>query len=219
MQVSSSRWLSLILAIVVVGIFCWRFVWPHVAKPDAAEPVKDLSLTSPLNRPGGGEVDAEAYEVYSALYQQPQEALAFAEDSQTDIPQVNGSCLKPSTPPEREMADAFAAANRQSHHWEGKFTTPTSYLLLSRSDTARAQACMANQGKSMADCRPYQSIRHIRYLGVPGFDHTHHRALVSVIKMCGNHCGSGGIFEVEKTGDTWKRSDTTDFFRDCSWMY
>jgi hypothetical protein len=37
--------------------------------------------------------------------------------------------------------------------------------------------------------------------------------------MCGAYCGSGGIFVVEKTGETWKRSDPTDFTRDCSWMY
>jgi hypothetical protein len=219
MRASSNQWLSWVLLVVVVGIFCWRFVWPHLAKPDSAAPIKDSSLASPLNQPGGAVVPAEAYEVYSALYQQPQEPLAFAQDSQTDIPQVNGSCLKPTTGQEREMADAFAAANTRSHHWERKFAIPASYLLLSRSDTAKVRDCIPSQGKSMADCRPYQSIRHIRYLGVPGFDHTHDRALVSVIKICGNQCGSGGIFAVEKTGNTWKRSDTTDFFRDCSWMY
>jgi len=42
---------------------------------------------------------------------------------------------------------------------------------------------------------------------------------VSVIKMCGKQCGSGGIFEVEKSGNTWKRSATSDFFNNCSWMY
>ena len=219
MRISSSRWLSLILVVVVVGIFCWRFVWPHLAKPDAAAPIKDLSLTTPLNQPGGGDVSADAYDVYSALYQQPEEPLAFAEDSQTDIPQVNGSCLKPSAGHEHEMADAFVSANRQSHRWGKKFTVSASYLLLSRPETAKALDCIANHDKNTADCQAFQSVKHIRYLGVPGFDHTHTRALVSVIKMCGNQCGSGGIFEVEKSGNTWKRSATSDFFSNCSWMY
>ena len=49
----------------------------------------------PLNQSGGGPAPADAYEVYSALYQAPmQEPLAFAEDSVTDIPQVNGNCLR-----------------------------------------------------------------------------------------------------------------------------
>jgi len=42
---------------------------------------------------------------------------------------------------------------------------------------------------------------------------------VSVIKMCGGFCGSGGIFEVAKTNGTWRRTDTKDFTRNCSWMY
>jgi hypothetical protein len=218
MRVSSSRLLSLILFVVVVGIFCWRFVWPYFAKPDAAAPIKDLSLTAPLNQPGGEAVPAQAYEVYSALYQQSQEPLAFAEDSQTDIPQVNGSCLKPSNGPEREMADAFLAANMQSHRWQKKFATSVPYLLLPHTEAAKAQDCIATH-KNLGDCEAVQSIRHIRYLGVPGFDHNDTRALVSVLKICGKQCGSGGIFEVEKSGNTWKRSDTNDFFRDCSWMY
>ena len=218
MRVSSSRSLSLILFVLVIGIFCWRFVRPHFAKPDATAPIKDLSLTAPLNQPGGGDVSADAYEVYSALYQQPQEPLAFAEDSQTDIPQVNGSCLKPSNGPERGMADAFLAANKHSHRWQKKFATPVPYLLLPRAEAAKAQECIANPQK-LGDCAAVRSIRHIRYLGVPGFDHNHTKALVSVLKICGKQCGSGGIFEVEKSGNTWKRSDTSDFFRDCSWMY
>jgi len=218
MRISPSRWLSLILVMVVVGIFCWRFVRPHSAKPKIAAP-KDLSLTSPLNQAGGGEVSADTYEVYSALYQKPEEPLAFAEDSQTDIPQVNGSCLKPSTDLEHEMADAFVAANRQSHRWGKKFIVSDSYLLLSRSEIASAQDCIADHGNNTADCQAYRSLRHVRFLGVPGFDHTHTHALVSVIKMCGKQCGSGGIFEVEKSGNTWKRSATSDFFNNCSWMY
>ena len=31
--------------------------------------------------------------------------------------------------------------------------------------------------------------------------------------------GTGGIFVVEKKGDTWQRSPMTDFTSDCSWMY
>lgn len=218
MRNSSSRGWSLVLGVVALGILCLRLLGPHLTRPNTGSAIRDQSLISPLNQPGGGEVSADAYEVYSALYQQPQEPLAFAEDSQTDIPQVNGSCLNPSTAQEHEMAAAFVAANDQSHRWEKKFTIPA-YLLLSHAEITKTQDCFASRGKNIAGCQAYQSLQHIRFLGVPGFDHTHTRALVSVIKMCGNQCGGGGVFEVEKSGNTWKRSDQTDFFSSCSWMY
>lgn len=214
MRISPSRWLWLSVAVVTAGILCFRILSPRSTKPDARATIPDLSVTSPLNQPGGGEIAPEAYEIYSAQYLQPQpEPLAFAEDSQTDIPQVNGRCLKPSTPQEREMADAFVAANQQSHHWEKKFTIPAGYLLLSRSATAKALDCLASGGKSGTDCGDYHALRHVRYLGVPGFDRAHARALVSVVKMCGIDCGRGGVFEVEKAGSTWTRSEPTDFTR------
>jgi|GEM_PF-5668216 len=220
MRASTSGWLWLSLVVAVAGILCFRVISPRFAKPDAHAAIPDLSVSNPLNQPGGGQISAEAYEVYSALYQPPQqEPLAFAEDSQTDIPQVNGSCLKPSTPQEHEMADAFVTANQQSHRWQKKFTIPTAYLLLSRSGAAKVLDCIASGGKSVAGCEVYQPLRHVRYLGIPGFDHAHTRALVSVVKMCGNQCGSGGIFAVEKSGDAWRRADSTDFTRECSWMY
>lgn len=220
MRASARWWTWLSLAVVAAGVLCFRIRWPHFAKPDTPAAIADLAVSKPLNQPGGGDIAAEAYEVYSALYREPQqEPLDFAEDSQTDIPQLNGSCLKPSTPQEREMADAFEAANRQSHRWEKRFAIPDAYLLLSRSESAEAKNCLGSRGKSAADCKPYQSLRHVRYLGVPGFDHSHTRALVSVLKMCGIDCGSGGVFEVKKAGSTWVREESNDFTRDCSWMY
>jgi hypothetical protein len=174
----------------------------------------------PLNQRGGGVVPSEAYEVYSALYQAPmQEPLVFSEDSLTDIPQVNGSCLRPAAPQEQEMTDAFVAANQQSHRWEQKFSISQGYRLLPHRELAQAQTCAATHGRDVASCENYKQLRYVRLLGVPGFDHAHARALVSVIKSCGHLCGSGGIFAVEKTGGTWQRSATTDFTRDCSWMY
>jgi len=159
----------------------------------------------PLNQPGGGVVPTEAYAVYSALYQAPmQEPLVFSEDSLTDIPQVNGSCLRPTTAQEHEMTDAFVAANQQTHRWEQKFSISQGYRLLPHREL--------NQEN-------YKQVRYVRLLGVPGFDHAHTRALVSIIKSCGHLCGSGGIFAVERMGGTWRRSATTDFTRDCSWMY
>ena len=217
MRYSRTVWLLLIL-IVVTAVAIWRNSLRHRSQTRSGVP--DLSLTSPLNQPGGGTATAEAYEIYSALYQTPvQEPLAFAEDSITDIPQVNGSCLKPSTPEEREMTQAFEAANQQSHRWEKKFTIPGGYRMLSHAEAKQAQACMENHAQDARQCGSYKQIKHVRFLGVPGLDHSHTRALVSVIKMCGPFCGSGGIFEVEKAGGTWRRSDTSDFTRDCSWMY
>jgi len=179
-----------------------------------------MSVISPLNRPGGGTAPADAYEIYSTLYQAPaDEPLVFSEESVTDIPQVNGNCLKPSTAQESEMVDAFTAANQQSHRWEKKFTISEGYRLLPRSEAAEAQTCLETHGRDAERCEGYKGIRHVRFLGVPGFDRAHTKALVSVVKMCGSFCGSGGIFEVEKSGSTWRRAETTDFTRDCSWMY
>ena len=174
----------------------------------------------PLNQAGGGPVPAEAYEVYSALYQAPMhEPLVFSGESFTDIPQVNGNCLRPATPQEHEMTDAFVAANQQSHLWEQKLSIPQGYRLLPRNEAAQAQLCLATHDREGPVCEQYKQLRYVRLLGVPGFDHAHTRALVSVIKSCGHDCGSGGIFAVEKAASGWQRSETTDFTRDCSWLY
>jgi hypothetical protein len=194
-----------LLLLVVAAALVWAgIVSLHHTKTPVNTPIKDLGATMPLNQPGGGVVSADAYAVYSALYRTSmQEPLVFSEDSLTDIPQVNGSCLRPTTTQEREMSDAFVASNQQSHRWEQKFSIPQGYTLLPESESYKS----------------YKQLRYVRLLGVPGFDHAHDRALVSVIKSCGHLCGSGGIFAVEKTGGTWRRSATTDFTRDCSWMY
>jgi hypothetical protein len=194
-----------LLLLVVAAALVWAgIILLHHTKTPVNTPIKDLGATMPLNQPGGGVVSADAYAVYSALYQTSmQEPLVFSEDSLTDIPQVNGSCLRPTTTQEREMSDAFVASNQQSHRWEQKFSIPQGYTLLPESESYKS----------------YKQLRYVRLLGVPGFDHAHDRALVSVIKSCGHLCGSGGIFAVEKTGGTWQRSITTDFTRDCSWMY
>jgi hypothetical protein len=192
--------LALIATVAVAVVLVW--ITSAFRAKRHAKPITDLGVTMPLNQPGGAPASAEAYEVYSALYQAPlEEMLAFAEDSVTDVPQVNGNCLRPATPQEQEMTVAFVAANRQSHRWEQKFSIPQGYRLLPRTEFARAQ------------------FRYVRLLGNPGFNHAHTRALVSVIKSCGHLCGSGGIFAVEKMGGTWQRSPNSDFTRDCSWMY
>jgi hypothetical protein len=215
--------------LVVLLAIVWARVGSHSRRsvpasrliPDpSSKSVTDLSLTSPLNVPGGGVAPSEAYEVYSALYQAPQqEPLVFSDESVTDIPQVNGSCLQTATAEERAMTDAFVTANRESHRWEQRFTIPGGYRLIARSDASRAQHCLETHFEDQARCASFKGIAHVRFLGVPGFDRTHTRALVSVVKMCGSFCGSGGIFEVEKSGGTWRRSEATDFTRECSWMY
>jgi hypothetical protein len=220
MRLSPRLGFRLILVAIAVAIIGLRLIPRHVPRAPANPRVPDLSATNPLNQAGGGAAPAEAYEVYSALYQSPSdEPLIFSEKSVTDIPQVGGSCLKPSTPDEHEMDDAFVAANAQSHRWEPKFAIPQGYRLLSAADAAQAQSCLETHGADTAKCGGYRTVRHVRFLGVPGFDRTHTHALVSVIKMCGSFCGSGGIFAVEKAGTTWQRADTADFTRDCSWAY
>jgi hypothetical protein len=220
MHISRGMWLCVTLAAVAVVLFWVRFRSGRPTTTPTSKAIPDLSVTSPLNQPGGGMAPAEAYAIYSALYLAPiQEPLAFAEDSATDIPQLDGSCLKPSTTQEREMTDAFVAANQLSHRWEQRFTIPDGYRLLKASDAEEALACLETGGRNVARCEGYKQLKHVRFLGVPGFDHARTRALVSVIRKCGSSCGGGGIFAVEKTGVSWQRMETTAFTRDCSWMY
>ena len=220
MRLSPRLGFRIVLVVIAVAIICLRLIPRGHVHSGPGAPATDLSASSLLNQPGGGPAPAAAYDIYSALYQTPSdEPLAFANDSQTDVPQVGASCLKPSTAAEHAMADAFVAANQQSHAWEQKFTIPQGYTVLSADDTAEAQACLQTHGQDRARCAAYKQVRHLRFLGVPGFDASHTHALVSVIKSCGGFCGNGGIFEVEKAGGTWKRAETTDFTSDCSWTY
>lgn len=224
MRLSPRLGLRIVLVVIAVAIICVRLIPRHFVPKKEASPIPDLAATSPLNQPGGAAAPAEAYDIYSALYQEPAgEPLAFAENSVTDIPQVGGSCLKPTTPEEKEMTDAFVAANRESHRWEQKFTIPQGYRLLAPGEVAQARACLeAARGHGKQDaakCESYKQIRHVRFLGVPGSNQQHTQALVSVIRSCGEFCGNGGIFAVEKSDGTWRRSETTDFTRDCSWTY
>ena len=215
----SSRVLLIALLVVAAVVVVWRVSgrFRHANPPPS---VSDRSATSPLNMPGGGPAPVDAYAVYSDLYKEPAgEPLVFSNDSITDIPQVNGSCLKPSTPEERELTAAFEAANQQTHGWEEKFTVAQGYRLLTHSQASDAQACIQTHMQDAAKCAPYAQVHHVRYLGVPGFDQARTHALVSVVKMCGRYCGNGGIFEVEKSRAGWKRSDPSDFTRECSWMY
>lgn len=219
MRLSPRAGVRLALVLIAVAIILVRLIPRHHPAPPRPS-IPDRSVTSPLNQPGGGPVPADAYPVYSALYQTPSdEPLVFAAESRTDIPQVGASCLKPTTPTEHQMNDAFVAANQQSHLWEQKFTIPQGSTVLSPADTIQAQACLQTHDSTSARCSAYSKLRHVRFLGVPGFDRSHTHALVSVIKNCGGFCGSGGIFAVEKHGNTWVRSNTTDFDRDCSWIY
>jgi hypothetical protein len=213
--------LLVVLVLIAVALVWTRIASPHPAPKPPSKPFTDLGATMPLNQPGGGVAPPEAYEVYSALYQAPMhELLVFAEDSQTDIPQVNGSCLQPVSSQEKEMTDAFVAVNQQSHRWEQKFSMAQGYRLLPRSEITQAQTCLLHRQGGGAQCADYQQVRYVRFLGVPGFNHAHTRALVSVIKSCAPaNCGSGGIFAVEKTQGKWQRSPATDFAGGCSWMY
>lgn len=219
MRLTPRLGLRLVLVFIVLALLWLRLV-PRLMHRSHTHTVNDLAATSPLNQPGGGPAPADAYPVYSALYQSPgDEPLAFAAASQTDIPQVGTSCLKPTTPEERQLSDAFQAVNGQSHAWQQQFAIPQGYRLLTPAETAQARACLQSHDHTSAACAPYSQLHHVRFLGIPGFDSAHTHALVSVIKSCGGFCGSGGIFEVEKLGDTWQRSPTTDFTRDCSWAY
>jgi hypothetical protein len=219
MRLSPRLGFRLVLIVIALAFVVARLIPRHFLG-SGHSPIHDSSRSSPLNQPGGGPAPPDAYEVYSALYQAPSdEPLVFAAESRTDIPQVGASCLKPTSQSEHELSDAFAAVNQQSHLWEQKFTLSQNYTVLSPEDTVQAQACLQAHDSTSARCAPYRGVRHVRFLGIPGYDRTHTHALVSVIRNCGGFCGSGGIFAVEKRGNTWVRSETTDFDRDCSWIY
>jgi hypothetical protein len=219
MRISPRLGFRIVLVVIALCLLWLRLV-PRLLQRSRPRAANDLSVTAPLNQPGGGPAPAEAYAIYSALYQAPMnEPLVFASDSQTDEPQVGASCLKPSTPDERELAGAFDAANQKSHEWEPRFAIPQGYRVLNPSELAEARACQSPDAHNAAQCSAWKSVRHIRYLGVPGIDPSDTHALVSVIKSCGSQCGGGGIFEVEKSGNTWQRSPASDFTRDCSWVY
>lgn len=205
---------------IVLGVACvWLVLRDRSTAPGKAIP--DLSRTSPLNQPGGGDIPAEDYEPYSALYQQQpsDDPLAFAADSYADIPQLNGSCLEPASGEEREMADAFAAANQKSHRWQRRFAIPQGYQLLSTPEVQQAEYCLDPHSQGAARCASYTNLRHVRLLGIPGFDRNHTHALVSIAREFGTHRGTGGIFEVERTSSGWRRAASSDLTRNCSWMY
>lgn len=213
-------WWLTVIALLVAALILSRSEWRRHIGRRAGSLIPDRSLTSPLNQPGGSFAPGDAYEVYSDLYKNPPpEPLVFSQDSLTDIPQLDGSCLRPSTPAEQEMTQAFEAANRQSHRWLPRFNVPGDYRLISRPEAGRIQSCMDAHGAGGPLCAPYAHIAHVRFLGVPGFDSARTHALVSIIRMCGNDCGSGGIFVVEKAEGAWRRAEPTAFTVNCSWMY
>ena len=213
MRFSRHLWLTLALLAVALVMLWNRY---HARKAR----ITDLSVTSPLNQPGGGAVPNDAYDVYSGLYSAPlDEPLVIAQDSSTDIPQLNGNCLKPSTPEEQQMVASFESANRHSQSWDARFSVPYSYRVLSPRELNEAMNCFATHAQGSAQCSSYKDMKHVRILGVPGFDATRTRAIVSVLKKCGPYCGTGGIFEARKENGSWKRAEPTVFTSDCSWRY
>ena len=96
--------------VAAAAVIFWIRLMPHGhSHPVTPTPaVTALSQTSPLNQPDGGPAPQDGYAVYSALYAAgSDEPLVFADRSQTDIPQVGGSCLKPKTAEERAMTEAL----------------------------------------------------------------------------------------------------------------
>lgn len=212
-------WVALLM---VAGVVAWVRFGGHGRMGPKRPAIADLSVTSPLNVPGGAPEPEEAYAIYSALYREKSnEPLAFANYTSTDIPQLDGSCLKPQNADEQALTDAFVAANRQSHPWLQRFAIGQGYRLLNTREVNEALECLeaGAKGGALPECAAYKDLRHVRFLGAPGFNADHSRALVSILRKCGRYCGSGGVFEVEKTGGTWKRADVGAFTEECSWIF
>src|SRR5579875_3660669 len=163
----SWRWgLRGVLLVIAVALL-WYRLRPHRTPPSPppAPTIPGVASGSDLNQPGGGPAPADAYPVYAGLYQTPlDEPVAIASRSVVDIPQVGGSCLKPSNADEREMTDAFTAANRQSHTWQPKFSVNGGYKLLDNQQAAQAQSCLEHHDTS-GECAQWKGIRHLRFLG------------------------------------------------------
>ena len=54
MRVLSTGWLWLSLGVIAAGILCFRILAPRFTNPNTLATIPDLSVTSPLNQPGGG---------------------------------------------------------------------------------------------------------------------------------------------------------------------
>jgi hypothetical protein len=189
---------------------------PPPAKPTV---VVDRAVTKPLNQPGGGPLAAAAYTVYSDLYRAPQgEPLVFGNQTRTDIPQIDGSCLKPATEDEQKMVEAFEAANHLSHPVRPNFKIDGGYRVLDEKKAAYAAYCIQAHFPG-AQCEEYKGMKHVRWLGAPGFAPSGDRALVSVIRDCGHWCGVGGIFVTEKKDGHWMHAEATPLTKECSWMF
>src|SRR5260370_2700408 len=100
MRIPRALGFRLALAAVEVVLLLWlRHSLLFHKRPPANQPILDRSVTSPLNQPGGGTAPAEPYEIYSALYQAPnQEPLSFPTAATTATPPIHLRCPKPSTP-------------------------------------------------------------------------------------------------------------------------
>ena len=154
MRLSWRLGLRVVLTLVVLAL-AWRWIglrWD--ARSSATRPVTDLAATMPMNQSGGGVAPADAYEVYSALYQAPMdEPLAFRRIRSPIFRRWMAVALSRRRRMEREMTDAFVAANRQSHRWEQKFSIRRATSCYHRSELMQVRSCLATHGRDGRNAR------------------------------------------------------------------
>ena len=164
--------------------------------------------------------------IYSALYQEKSnEPLAFANYTSTEQSATGRKLPETGAPYERGMAEAFEAANKQSHPWEQKFATAQGYRLLTARETNEAMECLeanseaGEKAAALPQCAAYKDTAPRAVPGragvqcgphaSAGFDHSQMRAVLRRRR----------IFEVEKTGrDVETSPGRGAFAEECSSM-
>jgi hypothetical protein len=164
------------------------------------------------------DVADDAYALYSYIYRHsnwpdPNEVIAVAQDA---APFRNDVCVKPQTGDERAMVDNAIRLSRDQHTWEARFDFGRPYKLLGKAEAIEAIDCIQRVRNDQNICKPYRTMRYVRYLSAPGFNHDHTRAVVCISRVCGGLCGEGNCSVYRKTGQAWERDERG--FASCIWV-
>jgi hypothetical protein len=169
------------------------------------------------------DVADDAYALYSYIYQysnslDPSEVIAVAQDiAPFGDDASTRECLKPETGEDRRMVENAIRLSQGKHKWEAQhFNFGRPYKLLDQAQANEAIDCIGKVGKDQSTCQPYRTVRYVRYLSAPAFNHDHTRALVYISRLCGGLCGDGNVSVYRRTRHSWEREDKS--FAGCVWI-
>jgi hypothetical protein len=170
------------------------------------------------NATSGDPLTPEAYSLYSAIYRSGSAELLGIAASPLPFKDSSLSCLKPSTPEEREMVKAAKNQVVGRVEWKRQFDFGRAYILIPAAETNKAIDCIqfATRSGALTECDPYVKLQYVRFLSIPIFNRDHTRALVAASRVCGGVCGDGGVFVYRKTRDGWEFEK--DSFAKCHWV-